>query len=122
MKSKRELELEAEVRKLKIKISDLEAEKKTLKLKLKIQSEELDDLKKTNKTVYYRNKYELEKEKVKKLETEINTANDCIVNMRTKLNKDSSNSSKPSSSDGLKKVIHSLREKTGRSVGGQNRT
>lgn len=39
--------------------------------------------------------------------------------LTARLNRNSSNSSKPSSTDGFKKVIHNCREKTGRKVGGQ---
>ena len=42
-----------------------------------------------------------------------------IQDLKSRLNKNSSNSSKPSSTDGLKKMIHSCREKTGKKIGGQ---
>lgn len=42
-----------------------------------------------------------------------------IQDLKSRLNKNSSNSSKPSSTDGFKKVIHNCREKTQRTVGGQ---
>ena len=102
-----------------IKIKDLEIEKKTLKEKLKIQSEQYEDLEKGNKTVYYRNKYNLEKDKVKKLEKELQAKEEYIVKITAQLHKDSTNSSKPSSTDGYKKKIHNCREKTGKKQGGQ---
>ena len=105
MKSKREQELELE--------------KKTLKLKLKIGNEQLDDLQKENKTIYYKNKYEFEKEKNEKLEKELKSKVDYIANVLGKLHKNSSNSSKSSSTDGLKKVIHSNKKESTKTVGGQ---
>ena len=102
-----------------IKIKYLEIEKKTLKEKLKIQSEQYEDLEKGNKTVYYRNKYNLEKDKVKKLEKELQAKEEYIVKITAQLHKDSTNSSKPSSTDGYKKKIHNCREKTGKKQGGQ---
>lgn len=43
-----------------------------------------------------------------------------ILRLKSKNNKDSSNSSKPSSTNGFKKVITNRREKSNRSKGGQN--
>lgn len=123
MKSKREQELEEENKRLK---KENEILKKTLKLQskqMKQKDELLEDLSKENKTQYYKNKYELalqEKQEIKKqLEKQIQEKNDYIVKLRGQLQKNSSNSSKPSSTDGLKKVIHSSREKTGKKQGGQ---
>ena len=42
-----------------------------------------------------------------------------ILRLKSKNNKDSSNSSKPSSTDGFKKVITNRREKSGKQKGGQ---
>ena len=119
MKSKREQELELEIKKLK---KENEMLKKTVKLKnekLKIQNEQLEDLSKENKTLFYKNKYELEKEKNKKLENQLKEKDDYIAKIIGQLNKNSTNSSKPSSSDGFKKKIHNFREKTNRNVGAQ---
>ena len=117
IKSKREQELEEEVKKLKKEIDTL---KKTLKLKdkqMKQKNEILEDLLKENKTIYYKNKYELEKEENKKLKAQLEEKEDYIAKIRGQLGKNSSNSSKPSSTDGFKKIIHNSREKTERSQG-----
>ena len=119
IKSKREQELELEVQRLK---KENETLKKTLKIQakqLKIQEELLEDSLKENKTLYYKNKYELEREKNKELENKLKEKEEYIAKIRRQLNKNSSNSSKPSSTDGFKKKIHNTREKTGRKVGGQ---
>ena len=117
IKSKREQELEEEVKKLK---KENETLKKTLKLKdkqMKQKNEILEDLLKENKTIYYKNKYELEKEENKKLKAQLEEKEDYIAKIRGQLGKNSSNSSKPSSTDGFKKIIHNSREKTERSQG-----
>lgn len=116
----REIEkLKKEIQILRNKNKDLEIEKKTLLNKLKIQSEQYEDLEKENKTIYYRNKYKLEKEKNKQLEAQLKAKEDYIANITAQLHKDSTNSSKPSSTDGYKKKIHNCREKTGKKQGGQ---
>ena len=117
IKSKREQELEEEVKKLK---KEIETLKKTLKLQnkqMKQKDEILEDLLKENKTIYYKNKYELEKEKNKQLEIQLKEKEDYIAKIRGQLGKNSSNSSKPSSTDGFKKIIHNSREKTERKQG-----
>lgn len=93
---------------------------------MKIQSKEAkqqyeiyEELLKENKTIYYKNKYELEKEKNKKLEKELKNKVDYIANVLGQLHKNSSNSSKPSSTDGLKKVIHNNKKESTKIVGGQ---
>ena len=86
---------------------------------MKIQSEQLDDIQKENKTVFYRNKYQLEKEKNKNLEAELKNKIDYIANVLGQLHKNSSNSSKPSSTDGFKKVIHNNKKASTKDVGGQ---
>lgn len=119
MKSKRELELEEEVKRLK---KEIETLKKTLKLQskqMKQKDEILEDLLKENKTIYYKNKYEIEKENNQKLKEELQNKNDYIAKIRGQLEKNSSNSSKPSSTDGYKKKIHSFREKTDKKQGAQ---
>lgn len=119
IKSKREQELEIENKKLK---KEIEVLKKTLKLQskqMKQKYEILEDLLKENKTIYYKNKYELEKENNQKLQDELKDKEDYIAKIRGQLEKNSSNSSKPSSTDGYKKKIHSTREETGNKQGGQ---
>lgn len=111
--------LKKENKKLKIKNKDLETEKKTFKNKLNIQNEQLEYLQKENKTIYYKNKYEIEKEKNKKLERELKDKVDYIANVLGQLHKNSSNSSKPSSTDGFKKVIHNNKKKTNKKAGAQ---
>lgn len=45
--------------------------------------------------------------------------NNQILKLKSRINKDSDNSSKPSSTNGFKKIIQNNREKTGKSIGGQ---
>lgn len=116
--------LKKELKQKENKIKDLEIEKKTLLSKLKIQSEQYEDLEKENKTKYYKNKYKLalqEKEIMKKqYEAQLKEKEDYIARITAQFHKDSSNSSKPSSTDGYKKKIHNCREKTGNKQGGQH--
>jgi hypothetical protein len=119
IKSKREQELETEIKKLK---KEIETLKKTLKLKnkqMKQKDEQLEDLSKENKTIYYKNKYELEKEENQKLRKQLQEKEDYIVNIRGQLQKNSTNSSKPSSTNIYIKPICNSREKTNRKQGGQ---
>ncbi len=104
------------------KIKDLETQKKTLSNKLNIQSDYVECLRKENKIEEceeYKRKYNIAKEEILKLNKELGNKDSIIQALTARLNKNSSNSSKPSSTDGFKKVIHSFREKTGKKVGGQ---
>ncbi len=111
--------LKKEVEKLKLKNKDLEAEKKTFKSKLNIQSNLVEDLLKTNKTLYYKTLYENLKIENEQLKAKLQEKEDYISKINGQLAKNSSNSSKPSSTDGYKKVIHNSRVKTGRKQGAQ---
>jgi len=57
-------------------------------------------------------------ERIEYLETENGRKDTEILRLKAQINKDSSNSSKPSGTDGFKKVLNS-REKSGKKVGGQ---
>lgn len=61
---------------------------------------------------------ELTKENIA-LKEIIAVQNDQIAKLKSRINKDSDNSSKPSSTDGFKKPIQNNREKTGKKAGGQ---
>ena len=114
--------LKKENKELKNKNKDLEAQKKTYFNKLQIQNEQLEILSKENKTEEckeLKRKYSIAKDEIGKLRKEIVNKDSIIQALTARLNKNSSNSSKPSSTDGFKKVIHNCREKTGRKVGGQ---
>ena len=114
--------LKKENKELKNKNKDLEAQKKTYFNKLQIQNEQLEILSKENKTEEceeLKRKYSIAKDEIGKLRKEIDNKDSIIQALKARLNKNSSNSSKPSSTDGFKKVIHNCREKTGRKVGGQ---
>ncbi len=118
-KTVREQELEAENKRLK---KEIETLKKTLKLQskqMKQQNELFEDLLKENKTIYYKIKYENAKEENAELRKKLQEKEDYIAKVNGQLAKNSSNSSKPSSTDGYKKVIHNSREKTGKAQGAQ---
>lgn len=128
--TQKEYELACENEKLKKKIKelenknkDLEAEKKTFKLKLKILSEQLDSANKKNKTTYYKSKYEIALQDIQVLKAQykkqLQNKDDYITRLKAQLQKDSSNSSKPSSTNGFKKVVHNFREKTEKKQGAQ---
>jgi len=129
IKSKREQELEIENRRLKKKIEDLETEKKTFKMQLRIQNEQLEDLAKDSKIKEYqeyKRKYELllqeRQEEKARQQKEVEALEVAVKNLTDRINKDSSNSSKPSSSDTIykkKKRVNTSRVKTGRKTGGQ---
>jgi transposase len=57
---------------------------------------------------------------IKQLEDKISHQTDLILALQSRLSKNSSNSSKPPSTDGLKKVIHNNRTASGKKPGGQN--
>ena len=114
--------LKKEIQAKDLKIKDLESEKKTLQNKLKIQEEAYEELVKENKTIYYKNKYELEKEEKETLQEKLQEKEDYIAQIRGELVKDSSNSSQPSSTNVYKKPIHSSREKTDKQQGRTKRT
>lgn len=109
--------------KLEIENADLKSQKKTLKNKLQIANENIEDLKKNNKIK------ENEKLKLKisvleaeneKLKSELSNQIQTVTNLKVRLNKDSSNSSKPSSTDSpyTKKIhINSNRQNGGKNGG-----
>jgi len=124
MKSTREYELE--IKNLKDSLLKKEKEITSLKKTSKIQSkllkqkdELLKDLLRENKTEEYKRKYLISKDEIKRLTRELEAINAIVEDLKTRINKNSSNSSKPSSTDGFKKQIHNFREKTARLTGGQ---
>ncbi len=70
---------------------------------MKQRDELLEDLLKENKTIYYKTKYENAKAENAKLRKELQEKEDYIAKVNGQLAKNSSNSSKPSSTDGYKK-------------------
>lgn len=56
---------------------------------------------------------------IKKLQARVKELEQVVLDFKCKLNKDSSNSSKPSSANGFKKVVQNNREKSNRPKGGQ---
>src|SRR5574344_2397941 len=124
IKSKREQELELEVKRLK---KENEVLKKTVMIqqrKLKQKDELLADYEKENKIPQYNEairKNELLKEQLKNKEKELDEKNVVIQNLSTRLQKDSANSSKPSSTDSIykKKVKIGSSKKVGGKNGGQ---
>lgn len=114
--------LKKENKNLKIKNKDLEAQKKTLSNKLQTQSEQLRKSNNESKIEDFKivkRKYDIAMDTIRVLGKQMQQKESIIQDLKSRLNKDSSNSSKPSSTDGFKKVIHNCREKTDRKVGGQ---
>jgi chromosome segregation ATPase len=72
-----------------------------------------EDLSKANTRIFELDEENKElKEALKKKDTEIEHLNTTIMNLTARIKKDSSNSSKPPSTDGFKKTIHNSREKS----------
>lgn len=116
--------LKKENKELKIKNKDLESEKKTLKNKLMIANEYIEDLQKENKTKEYNEamrKNSLLRDEINSLKEQISSKEITIQNLTVQLKKDSTNSSKPSSTDNIyKKKVHIVSSrKAGRKNGGQ---
>lgn len=121
IKSKREQELELENKRLK---KENELLKKTLKIQkkqLKNANELIEDLQKENKIKEYNEamrKNSLLKEELKKLQEKIEDKEVTIQNLTVQLKKDSTNSSKPSSTDNIyTKKPHIV---SSRQAGGKN--
>ncbi len=114
--------LKKENKELKNRNKDLEIQKKTFCNKLKIQSEQLELLSKENKIKDYKEikrKYDVALDEIKNLNKIITNKDSVIQALTARINKNSTNSSKPSSTDGFEKHIHNFRTKTGKKVGGQ---
>ncbi len=113
--------LERENKELKNKNKDLEIEKKTLKGQLKNANEIIEDLQKENKTKEYKEamrKNSLLKDEINSLKEQITSKETRIKNLTVQLKKDSTNSSKPSSTDNIyKKKVHIV---SSRKAGGKN--
>ncbi len=91
---------------------------------MKNQSELIEDLQKENKTKKYNEvmiKNSILKEKIEKLESQLETKETTIQNLSKQLKKDSFNSSKPSSTDNIytKKTHIISNRKTGGKIGGE---
>lgn len=116
--------LKKELKEKNNKIKDLESEKKTLKNKLKIANEYIEDLKKESKVKEYHEamrKNSLLRDEINSLKEQISSKEITIKNLTVQLKKDSTNSSKPSSTDNIyKKKVHIVSSrKTGGKNGGQ---
>lgn len=126
--TKKEYEQACEIAKLKKEIQQYKQENDTLKKTLKIQSKQLknaneliEDLQKENKTKEYKEamrKNSLLRDEINSLKEEISSQNTTIQNLSLQLKKDSTNSSKPSSTDNIyKKKVHIV---SARKAGGKN--
>lgn len=89
-----------------------------------MQSEQLKKLNNESKIEEYKEmkrKYDIAMDTIRVLGKQMKQKDSIVQDLKSRLNKNSSNSSKPSSTDGFKKVIHNCKEKTERNVGGQKR-
>lgn len=106
------------------KLNDITTENRQLKNDLKQISKELEKEKNENKKISEKNE-ELEKQKSKldkdnkKLEKKVGKLNKEVDHYKILLGKNSSNSSKPSGTNGFKNVITNRRVKSTNKVGGQ---
>ncbi len=117
-------QLKKKNKKLELENKDLKSQKKTLKNKLQIAKESIEESKKFNK-VAENERLKLEntilKTENEKLKLELAQSNKIIDNLKVRINKDSSNSSKPSSTDCIytKKIHNNSNRKKGGKTGGQ---
>jgi hypothetical protein len=110
--------------KAQIREDDLLAEIKQLQDDVKKQNSQIHMLQKYIATIEASNAQLVEcnnalKEDVATLKAELDKRGEAIQLLTSRLNKDSSNSSKPPSTDGFKKTIHNNRRPTDRKPGGQ---
>ena len=110
--------LQEEIRKLKKENEVKDKDIKLLKQQNKQKDEVIQDLDKNN----YRGKYEILKEENAELKKKLQEYEDKYNLARTSLEKDSSNSLKPSSTDGFKKVIQNNRVKSRKETWQRKRT
>ena len=105
--------LEAELKKLKKENELKTKENRILKSENKKQKEIIQDLDRYN----YRGQYQMLKLENEELKKKLKTYEEKFELARISLKKDSSNSCKPSSTDGYKKVIQNNRVKSGKKPG-----
>ena len=110
--------LEEEIKKLKKENELKDKDIKLLKQQNKQKDEVIHDLDKNN----YRGKYELLKEENAELKKKLQEYENKYNLVRISLEKDSSNSLKPSSTDGLKKVVQNNRVKSRKETRKRKRT
>lgn len=110
--------LEEEIKKLKKENELKDKDIKLLKQQNKQKDEVIHDLDKNN----YRGKYELLKEENAELKKKLQEYENKYNLARISLEKDSSNSLKPSSTDGLKKVVQNNRVKSRKEARKRKRT
>lgn len=110
--------LEEEIKKLKKENELKDKDIKLLKQQNKQKDELIHDLDKNN----YRGKYELLKEENAELKKKLQEYENKYNLARISLEKDSSNSLKPSSTDGLKKVVQNNRVKSRKETRKRKRT
>lgn len=82
-----------------------------------IMQKEITDLKEENRNL--KKNIKAKDKEIKQLNRKINILEKENHKFKCQLSKNSSNSSKPSSTDGFHKIVHSLREKSDKPVGGQ---
>lgn len=90
-----------------------EKENKLLKQQIKQKDELIDDLDKND----YRSKYQSQKIEIENLKKKVQDLEMKLGIAKISLNKNSSNSCKPSSTNGFKKVVQNNREKSGKKPG-----
>lgn len=110
--------LEEEIKKLKKENELKDKDIKLLKQQNKQKDEVIHDLDKNN----YRGKYELLKEENAELKKKLQEYENKYNLARISLEKDSSNSLKPSSTDGLKKLVQNNRVKSRKETRKRKRT
>lgn len=121
-------QLKETIRKQQIQLNSKDNEIKELKLTIKelkqehsnavnIMKNEINSLKTEN--IELKKIIREKDDEIKKLNKKISKLEKENTNLKNQKAKNSSNSSKPSSTDGFHKITHSMRQKTGNSVGGQ---
>lgn len=110
-----------QIEELFLKVNNLTNEMKNQKIK---HEKEIKQLKKEHRKEIQVLKDEIKEKdkKIEKLENENKKLKSEVDRLKVQLNKDSSNSNKPSGTNGFKNVITNRREKSDKKQGGQKRT